>query len=85
MKTHGLTRTKLGLAVLGLVIPIAASAAIPYEIETKFRDAGCRIVTAQKVARTDLDAQRVYVAWCSAVDVYLMVVKCKGRLCRVVG
>lgn len=85
MTTRGLSRAKVLLAVLSLALPIVANAAIPYEIETKFRDAGCRIVTAQKVARTDLDAQQVYVAWCSAVDVYLMVVKCKGRLCRVVG
>ena len=85
MSSGGLTRTKILLAVLSLVLPIAANAVIPYEIETKFRDAGCRIVSAQKVARTDLDAQQVYVAWCSAIDVYLMVVKCKGRLCRVVG
>lgn len=85
MTTHGLTRFKTALAALGLALPLVAGAAIPYEIETKFRDAGCRIVTAQKVARTDLDAQQVYVAWCSAVEVYLMVVKCKGRLCRVVG
>lgn len=85
MTTRGLSRIKIVFAMLGLTLPIAASAVIPYEIETKFRDAGCRIVTAQKVARTDLDAQQVYVAWCSAVDVYLMVVKCKGRLCRVVG
>lgn len=85
MKKRGLSRIRIALTALGLALPIAASAVIPYEIETKFRDAGCRIVTAQKVARTDLDAQQVYVAWCSAVEVYLMVVKCKGRLCRVVG
>lgn len=84
MTTGGFIRTKVLLAVLGLAAPIVANAIIPFEIETKFRDAGCRVVTAQKVARTDLDAQQVYVAWCSAVDVYLMVVKCKGRLCRVV-
>lgn len=85
MKKRGLSRIRIALTALGLALPVAASAVIPYEIETKFRDAGCRIVTAQKVARTDLDAQQVYVAWCSAVEVYLMVVKCKGRLCRVVG
>ena len=85
MKKRRLSRIRIALTALGLALPIAASAVIPYEIETKFRDAGCRIVTAQKVARTDLDAQQVYVAWCSAVEVYLMVVKCKGRLCRVVG
>ncbi len=83
MKKPGSSR--LALAAFGLALPLVTTAAIPYEIETKFRDAGCRIVSAQKVARTDLDAQQVYVAWCSAIDVYLMVVKCKGRLCRVVG
>jgi hypothetical protein len=84
MVRAGMKRTKGLLAALCCAIPLNASAVVPYDIAAKFRDAGCRVVRAEQVARTELDAQRVFVAWCSGMEVYLMVVKCNGRLCSVI-
>ena len=85
MVLTGMRRTKSLLAglcfisVLGVVFSyetLGDGLPPPYEIRAKFSDAGCRIVDVEQVARTDLDRQRVYVAWCSGMDVYLMVVHC---------
>jgi hypothetical protein len=84
MVLAGMKRTKGLLAALCFAIPLNASAVVPYDIGAKFHDAGCRIVRSEQVARTELDAQRVFVAWCSGMEVYLMVIKCEGRLCRVI-
>ncbi len=69
-------------AFLLFPLSVAAEVDVPYRVKTIFKDAGCRIIRVQKVARTDLDAQSVYVAWCSGSDVYLQVAKCDGFSCH---
>ena len=76
-------RMKRPLAVLCLLVPLSVNAALPYEIGSMFRNSGCRIVKAEQVAKTHLDGQRVFVAWCSATTVYLSVIKCEGHSCRI--
>lgn len=79
-------RKKLACLVVALAVlaPSIASAVVPYRVEELFRDKGCQIVKALKVADTELDSESVYVAWCSAVDVYLEVAFCEGLSCKVV-
>ena len=80
-----LKRLRIGMLAVCVLFPMLAPAetVVPYKIKTIFKDAGCRIVRVAKVARTDLDFQSVYVAWCSGSDVYLSVVKCNGLSCRI--
>ncbi|MGR8947139.1 MAG: hypothetical protein ACU84Q_03770 [Gammaproteobacteria bacterium] len=56
---------------------------VPYEVRSKFREAGCEIVTVQEAMRTDLKLQSIYVATCSGLETYLMAVKCRGERCTV--
>jgi hypothetical protein len=84
MTLDGLKRIISLLAVMCFLAPLGVDAAVPYEIRTTFESAGCQILKVEEVAKTDFDAQRVFVAWCSSTTVYLMVIKCQGYSCRII-
>ena len=56
---------------------------VPYEVRSKFREAGCEIVLVREALRTDLNRQSIFVASCSGLEVYLMAVKCRGKRCAI--
>lgn len=56
---------------------------VPYEVRSKFREAGCEIVLVREAIRTDLKRQIIYVASCSGLEIYLMAVKCRGSRCAI--
>lgn len=84
MTSRSLTRPSIWLLVLLLALPIGKAAAVPSDVSAQFESSGCRIVRVKKVANTQLDGQIVYVAWCSAMSIYLSVMKCEYGICRII-
>ncbi len=61
----------------------AATQILEYEIIDRFRYSGCNEYDIQEVAALEEENELIYVAWCAALDNYLMVIRCKEDICRI--
>jgi hypothetical protein len=84
MIVAGMKTARSLLVALCILVPQSVRAEVPYDINAMFNNAGCRTLQTREVARTEIGRQRVYVAWCSGLDVYLLIIKCDGFACRLV-
>ena len=78
-----LSTTTLALVMFAAHIAAQELKIVPYEVRSKFREAGCEIVLVREALRTELNRQSIFVASCSGLEVYLMAVKCRGKRCAV--
>lgn len=75
--------TTIALMLFTIQIGAQESKIVPYEVRSKFREAGCEIVLVREALRTELNRQSIFVASCSGLEVYLMAVKCRGKRCAI--